>query len=120
MNIKKQFFSLILLILVTTASYASSVIVGHITKITATTIRFSYIENPLNGDEAILEATVDASGEFIFVLHPEAPMVGTLTYNRQEVLVFIAPDQHMFMNFEGSDFLNTIKYEGGEIGRAHV
>ena len=113
MNTKKQFFSLILLILVTTAMRASSVIVGHITKITATTIRFSYIENPLNGDEAILEATVDASGEFIFVLHPEAAMVGTLTYNRQEVLVFITPEQHMFMNFEGSDFLNTIKYEGG-------
>jgi peroxiredoxin len=90
----------------------AAVIVGHIDHRLATTIRLSYIENPLNGDEAILETEVDASGEFIFSIHPAAPLMATIQYNHQEVLVFITPDSYLQMSFDSGSFPRDIKYDG--------
>ena len=94
----------------------AAVIVGHIDRASVRQIRLSYIENPINGDEAILETEIDASGEFIFSIHPTAPMMATVQYNHQEVLVFITPDSYLQMSFDNYSFPTQIKYDGAGSG----
>ena len=79
----RLFFSIFLSFACFSAKAAT--IIGHIDNPIKNKIRLSFVENPLNGDESIYEADVDSDGQFIFSIHPVAPILATVQYNSQEV-----------------------------------
>ncbi|MEY4925736.1 MAG: hypothetical protein RI894_172, partial [Bacteroidota bacterium] len=100
------------LVILCCLSANAATIIGHIDNPTKNKIRLSFVENPLNGDESIYEADVDASGEFIFSIHPVAPILATLQYNSQELQLFLTPDIFLGMNFNSANFPQKVIYDG--------
>ncbi len=90
----------------------AATIIGHIDNPVKNKIRLSFVENPLNGDESIYETEVDDTGQFIFSIHPVAPILATLQYNSQELQLFLTPDIFLGMNFNGSIFPQKVIYDG--------
>ncbi len=103
-------FALFMLAACSTANAAT--IIGHIDSPNKFKIRLSFVENPLNGDEAIYEADVESDGSFIFSIHPVAPILATIQYNSQEVQLFLTPDIFLGMNFNANNFPQRIIYDG--------
>lgn len=113
MQQKKQWFTLLFSVLITTFSIAQDAIVyGHIDAPTSQRIRYIQTTSWISGEEILYEVQLNDKNNYAISLELEEAGIVKMTYDNKEMWLYLWPGAYMEMNFSTNNFYQSFTYGG--------